>query len=92
MLKRINNILNIVIGANFGSFIGYAIYEFWDFKARPGLYAMLSAPWYAGVLIHGMVTAVVLIVSVIIKLTIRLRHPGHFSKQEHFSKKEVSSF
>ena len=74
MLKRINNILNIVIGTFVGIFIGNAVYVFWDFNTRPGLYAMQSAPWYTSILLYGIFTAVVLIVSIIIKLIICFKH------------------
>ena len=74
MLKRINNILNIVIGTFVGIFIGNAVYVFWDFNTHPGLYAMQSAPWYTSILLYGIFTVVVLIVSIIIKLIIRFKH------------------
>lgn len=43
MLKRINELINIVIGVSIGVFIGYGLYSFWDFKSHPELYAMQSA-------------------------------------------------
>ena len=30
---------------------------YWDFKARPDLYAMQSAPWYQPLKVQGLVTA-----------------------------------
>ena len=71
MLKKLNLILNTVIGAFVGVFIGHGIYVFIDHKARPDLYAMQSAPWYTSILLYGAATAVVVFVAVIVKLLIR---------------------
>ncbi len=76
MLKKINHILNIIIESFIGVFIGHGIYVFWDYKTRPGLYAMQSAPWYTSILVYGLFTIVVLIAGIIIKLIIRLRLKG----------------
>lgn len=70
-MKRFNQILNTVIGAFIGVFIGHGAYVLWDYKAHPGLYAMQSAPWYTSILVYGLVTAAVLAAAVIIKLIIR---------------------
>lgn len=73
MLEKLNYILNIVIGSLIGVFIGQGLYDFWDYRARPGLYAMQSAPWYTGILVRGVFTLAALIVAVIIKLVVRSR-------------------
>ena len=70
-MKMLNRILNIIIGAFVGIFIGHGLYVFWDFKARPDLYAMQSAPWYTGILLYGIAAAAVLVIAIIIKLVIR---------------------
>ena len=71
MLKKVNLILNIIIGSVVGVFIGHGIYVFWDFKTHPDLYAVQSAPWYTSILVAGIETAVVLVIVLIIKLIIR---------------------
>ena len=71
MLKKLNYILNILIGSFFGVFVGRGIYVFWDYKAHSDLYAMQSAPWYTSILVNGIFTIVILIVAIIIKLIIR---------------------
>ncbi|MCI9080788.1 MAG: hypothetical protein HFI70_00410 [Lachnospiraceae bacterium] len=73
MLKKINFILNIVIGSFIGVFIGYTIYVFWDYKAHSDLYATQSAPWYTSILIYGIVTFIILIVGTAMKMVIRKR-------------------
>ena len=71
MLKRLNMFLNTIIGAFIGVFIGHGVYVFYDFKTHPNLYAMQSAPWYTSILLYGIVTAVILLVAIIVKLSIR---------------------
>ena len=70
-MKQLNRILNTIIGTFVGVFIGHGSYVFWDFKTRPDLYAMQSAPWYTSILFYGIVTAIILLVAVIIKWIIR---------------------
>ena len=48
MLDRICKTLRIAAAALAGAWAGYALWQWWDFSARPGLYAMQSAPWYTG--------------------------------------------
>lgn len=67
----LNHILNIVMGSFCGFFIGYGLYSFIDYRARPGLYATQSAPWYTGTLLYGIVTAAVLLVCLLLKRIIR---------------------
>lgn len=73
MLKKINSILNIIVGSSVGVFIGHAIYVFWDYKTHSDLYAMRSAPWYTSILAYGLFLIVVLTAGIIIKLIIRRR-------------------
>ena len=70
-MKRLNTILNTVMGAFAGVFIGYSIYTFWDFKTHPGFYALTSAPWYSSVLVHGAVTLAVLVICAVIKVVMK---------------------
>lgn len=71
MLKRINEIMNIVIGAAIGVFIGCGLYNFLDFKRHPELYAMQSAPWYTQLVPWGGVTIGIIIIAAITKLICR---------------------
>lgn len=77
MLKKINSILNIIIGSSIGVFIGHGIYVCRDYKTHPDLYAMQSAPWYTSILVYGIFTIVVLIAGIMIKLIIRRRLKQH---------------
>ena len=73
MLKKINQIMNIIIGAFIGSLIGYSVYRIIDFHTRPSFYAAQSAPWYTGILLQCAVTAVAVGIAAGIKLLIRKR-------------------
>lgn len=71
MFKKINYVLNIVIGSSIGVSVGRGIYVFWDYKKHPDLYAMQSAPWYTCILVYGIFMISILIAAIIIKLLIR---------------------
>ena len=70
-MKKLNNILNIIIGAFVGVFIGHGIYVVGNYKTRPELYAMQSAPWYTSILVYGAFTFVVLLICFVIKAIIK---------------------
>lgn len=71
MLKRVNQILNTIICAFIGVFIGHGIYIFWDFNSHPDLYAMQSAPWYTSIVLYGVMMVIVVAIAVVIKLIIK---------------------
>ncbi len=71
VLKKLNHILNIVIGSFIGVFIGHGIYVYWDYKTYPDLYAMQSAPWYTSIFVYGIFTLILLVVLAIAKSVIR---------------------
>ena len=73
MMKKVNSILNIIIGSSVGVSIGHGMYVFWDYKTHPDLYAMQSAPWYTSILVYGLFTIVVLIAVIMAKIIIRRR-------------------
>ena len=70
-MKKINNFLNILIGAFVGVFIGHGIYVYYDYKTHLDLYAMNSAPWYTSILVYGIFTLVVILVVIIVKILIK---------------------
>ncbi len=72
-MKKLNHILNIIMGTFVGVFIGHGIYVVWDFKTHPELYAAYSAPWYTSILVYGVFTFVVLLVCIVIKAIIKHR-------------------
>lgn len=70
-MKRLNTILNIIIGAFASVFIGHGVYVIWNFKTCPELYAMQSAPWYTSILVYGAFAIVVLLICFVIKAIIK---------------------
>lgn len=71
MLKKVNNLLNCMIGSFTGVFIGRAIFVYLDYKKNTELYAMQSAPWYTSIITNGIFTIVILAVFIIAKCIIR---------------------
>ena len=57
-MKRLYATLKLFLGCSNGVFLGRYIYLYFDFKARPDLYAMQSALWYVDLEIQGIITAV----------------------------------
>lgn len=70
-MKTVNKLLNIIMGAFVGVFLGHGIYVFWDYKTNPEIYAMQSAPWYTSILVYGMFTVVILAVGILIKVLLK---------------------
>ena len=56
-MKRLYATLKLFLGCSIGIFLGRCIYLYFDFKARPDLYAMQSVPWYQPLKVQGLVTA-----------------------------------
>ena len=56
-MKRLYATLKLFLGCSIGIFLGRCIYLYFDFKARPDLYAMQPVPWYQGLKVQGLVTA-----------------------------------
>ena len=70
-MKKINKFLNNFMGAFTGVFIGHSIYVIWNYKMRPELYAMQSAPWYTSILVDGVMTLAVLLLCLLLKLGLK---------------------
>lgn len=70
-MEKLNRILNIIIGAFVGVYVGHAIYVIWNFITHPQLYIAYSAPWYTSILVYGFFTLVVLLICIAIKAIIK---------------------
>ena len=70
-MKRLYQILGIVAGSFFGVFLGHAIFRIIDYRSHPDLYAMNSAPWYLGIQINAVCTAVIIAVLLVIRRILR---------------------
>ncbi len=71
MKKRLDSILNIVMGSFIGVFIGHSLFRYFDYKNNPGIYEIQSAPWYTSIQINGAVVALVVIIAITIKFLMR---------------------
>ena len=80
MKKKINQILNIIMGTFIGVFIGSGLYKYWHFRKYPDLYVIQSAPWYISILINGLFTLVLLSVCMIVKVFL-IEKTGLMKKQ-----------
>lgn len=59
-MKKLYRILNTFLWCSIGVFFGDSIYRFYDYKTHPGLlYELQSAPWYTGIVLQGIFTAVI---------------------------------
>ncbi len=72
-MKKLHGMLNLIMGAFVGAFLGYGLFVVWDYKTHPGLYAMQSAPWYTGIVLSGAFTLVVLLVCLVLKAIVKRR-------------------
>ena len=71
--SREANVLKIALWCVIGVFIGSSLYQYIDYKARPGLYQWQSAPWYMSIEVRGLFTAVIVAVLGIALWAIRKR-------------------
>lgn len=56
--KKLYTTLKTVFWCVLGGFLGPTLYTCYDYHARPGLYALASAPWYTFIVMHGILTAI----------------------------------
>lgn len=73
VLRKIDTILNILMGLFFGVFIGNTIVNYREYRAFPEIYEMRSAPWYCyGALTSFILFMAVVVACVLIKIIIRV--------------------
>ena len=71
MLKRLNIILNYLIGSFIGVFIAHSIYKYFEYTKNHDLYRAQSAPWYTSIQINGLAVGLIVFIAIVIKLLIR---------------------
>ena len=54
-----------------GVFLGSSLWRCYEYHARPGLFAVQSAPWYLSILVNGLLTAAILLVLLILRRLIK---------------------
>ena len=65
-MKRLNQILDILIGCFIGAFLGSGVSRFLDFKSHPDLYAIQSAPWCVSIISQGIIITIIVIILILI--------------------------
>lgn len=70
-MKKLYNILKIVLLCFIGVFIGSSIYQYHDYKTHPDIYVSQSAPWYVSIEIRGILTAIIVMAILITMLIIK---------------------
>lgn len=81
MKKKINQVINTIMAACVGVFIGHGISLYLDYKNHPDLYVIQSAPWYTGILVYGIGTFAVLIICIGIKIILKSKTDKSFKNQ-----------
>lgn len=81
MKKKINQVINTIIAACVGVFIGHGISLYLDYKNHPDLYMVQSAPWYTGILVYGIGTLAVLVICIGIKIVLKRKTDKPFKNQ-----------
>ena len=72
-MKKLYDFLNIAIWSFAGVFLGSSVYTWWDYKTRPGLYAIQPVPWYFSIQTRAVLTAVFIAVFLLLRWMIRRR-------------------
>lgn len=62
MIRKVEMILRIILWCTVGAFLMSSVWIFVDYKTHPDLYATYSAPWYTGIMVHGAVAAILIII------------------------------
>ena len=71
MLKKLNVILNYMIGSFIGIFIAHSIYKYLEYANNPDLYRAQSAPWYTSIQMNGLAVAMIAVIAMVIKIFIK---------------------
>jgi hypothetical protein len=69
--RKINNLLNIIIGSSIGVFLGNVIYYLLDFKYNQIKYDMQSAPLWVFMLPSAIGGAAAILICIVMKLLIK---------------------
>ena len=70
-MKKIISLINGILGAFVGVYLGRVCFVVWDYKTDPGFYGMQSAPWYTTLLVEAAITLVILLICIVIKAVLK---------------------
>lgn len=60
-MKKVYDILKVVLYCVVGIFLGNSFYQYYDYKVNPDLYNIQSAQWYLGIQINSIFTIFIII-------------------------------
>ena len=72
-MRKLYNILKIIMGSCVGVFLGSSIYRYYDYKAYPDLYEIQSAPWYISIEVNAVYTLISVVLIFIMMQVIKRR-------------------
>lgn len=72
-MERVYQVLRIALWCFLGVYIGSSLYQYYDYATHPELYSMPSAPWYTGIFIRGIFTAVMTVILLIAMRVVKKR-------------------
>lgn len=67
MKKKCSNILNSIMAASFGVFIGRISYDYYYYQKHVDWYATQTTPWYTSSIVYGSVTIGTILVVILLK-------------------------
>ncbi len=69
-MKKLNGLMNLLIACWAGLFLGYGLFEIWDYFRFPELYRGIEVPWYMSILFRGLMVMVLLVVLILLKTAV----------------------
>ena len=70
-MKKAHEFCKLFMWAVIGGFIGKALHVYFFYKKNPGLLELISAPWYAELLIPLIITAAIVVVLIVIRVILK---------------------
>jgi hypothetical protein len=67
MLRKIQHIMNVIIGVTIGLGLGNIIFTWVDYTQNPGLYEMQSVPWYTRIIAISIICLIALVMEIIVQ-------------------------
>lgn len=70
-MKKARDFCKLFMWAAIGAFAGKALHGYFFYKKNPGLLDLMSAPWYAELLVPLIVTAAIVAVLIVIRVILK---------------------
>lgn len=83
-MKGLHKFLKLFIFAQLGACVGRVLQKYLDFVNNPELYASYSAPWYKGVALSVILTAIMVTITTIVYFVV-----GHILKKRKHEQTDV---